>query len=308
VNISAIRQKITSRNTVFEKTRSFFKDRNVLEVDTALVRAYTVTDPYMSVFSVRDEKNSHCGYLQTSPEYAMKNLLSQGSGDIFQMSKMFRSEEKSRYHAEEFTLLEWYRLHWTHIELMNEVALYIQMILGSKKIHYISYQDLFKKKLNLDPFSITQNEIHHFSIQRLGELPNDLSIDDYLHLLFSEFIEKTFIDDTLIFIHSYPPSQASLAQLSERNHHCIADRFEVYCGQKELANGFNELTDPKEQIKRFEQDRFIRKKNNKPLPEIDPTLIDSLNIGLPTCSGVALGIDRLLMLKQDAHSISDVII
>ncbi|PHS19559.1 MAG: elongation factor P lysine(34) lysyltransferase [Kangiella sp.] len=306
--MSNLKNIIAERNQLFEQTRGFFKSRNVLEVDTALIRNHTVTDPYMSAYSVIDSKSKHKGYLQTSPEYAMKILLSKGSGDIFQLSKMFRAEENSPIHSSEFTLLEWYRIGFDHFDLIKETIHFIQNIVGEKTVIKFSYREIFISELAIDPFQITGSELEVFSRSELGNIPAELLFDNYLTLLFSEKIEPTFDPNEITVIHSYPESQASLAKTSEINNVITADRFEVYLGGLELANGFNELTDMKEQKRRFEEDNQLRKKLNLQKIELDSDLLSALELAIPNCSGVALGLDRLLMIKTGSNHISDVIL
>jgi len=303
-----IKSKIENRNEIFQQTRDFFYQRNVLEVDTPLVRQYTVTDPYMSALGVFDSRENQQGYLQTSPEYAMKELLSDGSGDIFQLSKMFRADEQSKIHSSEFTMLEWYRIGFDHIELIEEVVEFIQQIVGTKKTKIVSYRDVFLSVLSIDPFNISFESLKKKSTQLLGELPEELLFDNYLTLLFSEKIELSFDQNLITIVKDYPASQASLAKARSENGITTADRFEVYLAGMELANGFNELTDPQLQLVRFKEDNQIRKQLGYPEIEIDTGFINALEKGLPNCAGVALGIDRLLMIKLGEKNISEVIL
>jgi len=299
---------IIERNQLFEQTRNFFKSRNILEVDTALIRNYTVTDPYMSAYSVIDSNSKFQGYLQTSPEYAMKILLSKGSGDIFQLSKMFRAEEKSSIHSSEFTMLEWYRVGFDHFDLIKETIDFIQTIIGKKIIRKVTYRQIFISALSIDPFHITLKELETVAKSELGGIPAKLLFDNYLTLLFSEKIEPTFDPNEITIVHSYPESQASLAKTSEASDVITADRFEIYLGGLELANGFNELTDVREQKRRFGEDNQTRKQLKSDEIEVDNDFLNALSSGVPECSGVALGLDRLLMIKIGSNNISSVIL
>ena len=305
---STIRNKISQRNQLFSQVRGFFKARDVLEVDTALVREFTVTDPYMSAFSAVSTTGKLQGYLQTSPEYAMKGLLSDGSGDIFQLSKMFRAEEQGPIHLSEFSLLEWYRVGFDHNQLIQEVCDFIQHIVGQRKVTILNYKDCFQKLLCFDPHDIELNDLAIKARFFLGELPENLLRDNYLTLLFSEKIEVSFDPRVITVVTNYPASQASLAKTQINDGLETADRFEVYLNSMELANGFNELTDAQQQLKRFEEDNRSRKKLAYPEIEIDQMLIHSLNKGLPDCAGVALGIDRLLMIKLGESDIKQVVL
>ncbi len=307
-NMSNLKTIIQERNRLFEDTRAFFKSRNILEVDTPLIRNDTVTDPYMSAYSVIDLNSQLKGYLQTSPEYAMKILLSKGSGDIFQLSKMFRAEENSPIHSSEFTMLEWYRVAFNHFDLIKETTDFIQSIVGMKTVNILSYKDIFNRVLAIDPFEIKLESLKKLSKTELGDIPLELLFDNYLTLLFSEKIEATFNPNEITVIHSYPTSQASLAKTSEKNGLVTADRFEIYLGGLELANGFNELTDAIEQKQRFEEDNQLRKQFDLNPIEVDNEFINALEHGIPDCAGVALGLDRLLMIKLKIKHITDVLV
>jgi len=308
MSISTLRTKINQRNQLFRQVRHFFAARDVLEVDTPLVRQFTVTDPYMSAFSVVSTTGKRQGYLQTSPEYAMKKLLSDGSGDIFQLSKMFRAEENSNIHLSEFCLLEWYRLSFDHNQLIQEVCELIKYIVGHREVVILDYKDCFLSLLSIDPNSILLDELADKTRSLLGELPDNLLRDNYLTLLFSEKIEPRFDPRSITVVTNYPASQASLAKTRVIDGTEIADRFEVYLNGIELANGFNELTDVKQQVMRFEKDNKIRKKLGYRQIEIDQGFIQCLEKGLPDCAGVALGFDRLLMIKLGESNIETVVI
>ncbi len=305
--VSKLKNKLKHRNQFFIAIRAFFKDKNILEVDTPILRRFSVTDPYMNALSVINPAGESQGYLQTSPEHAMKKLLCAGSGDIFQLGKMFRADECGKIHALEFTLLEWYRIGLDHFQLMDEVAEFVQKLVGKKTVKKITYQDAFISLLGFDPFDISIELLTDKTEKLLGELPNNLLFDNYLSLLFSEIIEPSFDPNTLVFIYGYPESQASLAKTRQHKKNVIADRFEVYLGGMELANGFNELTDVAEHRQRFTLDNQIRRQLNYAEIEMDHDFINALEQGLPQCAGVALGVDRLLMIQQNAKDINDVL-
>ena len=286
---------LTERANCLKMIRTFFENRNVMEVDTRLLDVFSVTDPYMTALSVQAGKHKH--FLQTSPEYAMKRLLSQGSGDIYQLGKAFRAEEKGQYHDNEFTMLEWYRVGYSLEQLMSEVYQLIITIIGDKKENRLTYQQAFMATLKFDPFTISTEELESITRRRLGDIPQQLLRDNYLTLLFSEVIEPALPPNEITFIYNYPETQASLAKLKLENGNMVAKRFEVYCCGIELANGFYELTNAIEQLNRFEQDNLDRQTLNINPIEIDHRLIEALRNGLPECSGVALGFDRLLMLR-----------
>ncbi len=308
---SAPLQNLKARAQLLSTVRSFFAEREVLEVDTPALSHHGVTDRYMRSmtadvgFSARG--SSETGFLQTSPEYAMKRLLAAGYGSIYQICKAFRQDEVGSRHNSEFTMLEWYRLDFDHLRLMDEVYELVAKVLGPKQRQDLSYQQAFIEFLDIDPLSISDEALEQFARSNLGLLPEDLERDDYLSLLFEDKIEPQLgWNDSVCFIYDYPASQAALARISEADSR-VAHRFELYIEGIELANGFFELADSRQQQARFEADNQWRKENNLPEIAIDQRLIVALEHGLPECSGVALGLDRLLMIQLKTNNIQDVI-
>jgi len=291
---------LKKRAAILQKIRDFFCKRNVLEIETPLLRQATVTDPYID--SIPASVNQQTHFLQTSPEYAMKQLIASGVGDCFQICKAFRDDEQGRLHNNEFTLLEWYRLGFDHHQLMTEMDELLQLTLNAPQAIRLSYQQLFKKHLNLNPHetSITQLQNkakEHGVYDSLHQACS--TIDEWLMLLLAELIEPKLGFDAPCMIYDYPTSQAALAKIANNK----AQRFEVYVNGIELANGFNELTNAKEQRLRFEKDLAIRQQLNKVMPPIDQHFLAALEKGLPDCAGVALGVDRLVMLALGEKSI-----
>ncbi len=298
-------ETLKARAELYALVREFFAKKNVLEVETPLLMEYGVTDRYMQSMRV-DGIFKEKGFLQTSPEYAMKRLLAAGSGSIYQICKAFRLEESGSRHNPEFSMLEWYRVGFNHKDLMDEVYDLLVTILGSRERINFSYQKVFQHYLSIDPLAISVHELKIFAEQKLGELPPDLEFDDYLSLLFEAQIEPYLgKDDSIVFIDDYPASQSALAKLDKDNPQ-VANRFEVYVEGFELANGFYELQDPQVQLERFNSDNQWRKENNKEIIKIDKCLIQALESGLPDCAGVAVGLDRLLMIQlglKDIHQV-----
>lgn len=291
-NLDNIRQ----RAAVYQKIRDFFTARDVLEVETPLLSPYGVTDIHTASIRAGD------GFLQTSPEYAMKRLLATYPCSIFQICKAFRQDERGSKHRPEFTMLEWYRVGFDHHQLMDEMDDLLQTILGCEKAERLSYAEVFRQYLSIDP-------LHCSLYDCLNLLDHAVSLDDKdaaLSLLMGEKIEPQLGQSRPIFIFDYPHTQAALAKISDKNP-LVAERFEVYFKGIELANGFHELTDAREQKNRFLQEQRYREENNLPLVKIDPQFIAALEHGLPNCAGVALGLDRLLMLLTHADSIDQVI-
>jgi len=304
------------RAKILQEIRQFFNERNVLEVETPALSLGTVTDVHLDALTchynfLSDSSTEHSSqlYLQTSPEFHMKRLLASGYGDIFQIAKAFRHEEAGRYHNPEFTMLEWYRIGFDHFELMNEVADLLEVILGSPKSTQITYQQLFIDQVALDPLSTNREQLLSVisNYNKLSDwLNRELNNDILLQFIFTEIIEPNIGNDAPCFVYNFPKSQASLAKLCT-NDDRVAQRFECYYQGIELVNGFNELTDRKKQIERFQEDNKKRKQVSMQEKPIDDNFISALSCGLPQCSGVALGVDRLIMLALKAKNITEVI-
>ena len=301
-----------ARAELLRTIREFFYARNVLEVETPLLSNGTVTDEHLDAFDTQFNFDSSGKpsklYLQTSPEYAMKRLLCADSGSIYQVCKAFRHEGEGRWHNPEFTMLEWYRLGFDHFALMDEVDALLQETLNTDSADKMTYQQAFQHYLNIDPLSaddeilLSAMQQHHIDIHA----PQSLSYDSKLQLLFSYVIEPEIGIERPCFVYNFPASQAALAKLSSADER-VAERFEVYYQGAELANGFHELSAAKEQRLRFETDNEKRKENGLPTKPIDENFLSALDAGLPACAGVALGVDRLLMLKTGASHIKEVI-
>ncbi len=292
-NINTLKE----RAALLDRIRAFFKARNVLEVETPLLHQHTVTDRYIDSFKVAN------GFLQTSPEYAMKRLLAANSGAIFQICKAFRQEESGRNHRPEFSLLEWYQPGFNHHDLMDEMDTLLTEAAHFKKAERLSYRELFKTHCNIDPMCCNDADIK----SQLNTTNTDaLDRDTCLQLLLSEKIEPLLGKEAPLFIYDFPASQAALSKIRPDSTP-IAERFEVFIDGKEIANGFHELTDANEQRQRFEQDQAHRQAHQQNIPEIDEQFIAALNAGLPNCAGVALGIDRLLMCLLKKKHIKEVI-
>lgn len=291
--------------------RDFFSARSVIEVETPLLSQGTVTDPHLDAFITKysflaeGEKQL---YLQTSPEFAMKRLLASGYGCIYQLCKAFRHEEHGRHHNPEFTILEWYRVGFDHHQLMDEIETFLIAILACNNATRISYQQVFIDTLGVDPLLATKAECLALIKQEniYDAWLSDIDIDTLLQYIFCQLIEKKIGQASPCFVYGFPASQASLARINEHDQR-IANRFECYYQGIELLNGFEELTDANTQLSRFNSDNQQRLALNYQEKPIDNRFIAALNNGLPACSGVALGIDRLLMLKLKTNSIDQVL-
>jgi len=301
---------LRKRAEMMAKIREFFAERGVLEVETPLLSHATVPDPYIlsiaaTVHDPRSSTEKIC-YLQTSPEYAMKRLLAAGSGCIYQICKAFRQDELGRIHNPEFTMLEWYRLGFDHHALMDEVDEFLQAVAGTAAAERCSYQELFEKWLNINPHEADLSTLENCARQQSGiDLVGELDRDGWLNILMSHCIEPKIGQDRPIFVYDFPASQAALSRVRQENPP-VASRVEVYFKGIELANGFHELQSEKEQRSRFLDDLAMREKNNIPPVPIDERLLGALSHGLPECSGIALGIDRLIMLATDSPKLEKV--
>jgi lysyl-tRNA synthetase class 2 len=312
-------QNLKKRADILTKIRAFFLARDVMEVETPLLCHATVTDAYIQSFETlyhaadlteNTATHSQKLYLQTSPEYCMKRLLAANSGAIYQICKSFRNYgEFGRFHNPEFTMLEWYRPNFTHHDLMDEVDDLLREILNCSPAVKISYADLFLKFTDINPHLASINELincaKRFNLNDIaGVDPNNPNT--WLHLLMSHVIEPKLDKDKPTFIFDFPMTQAALARI-RYDDVPVAERFEVYVDGMELANGFHELCDAKEQRHRFEKDLAYRKQLHYPLVPKDEFFLAALENGLPNCSGVALGIDRLVMAALRCEGISDVV-
>lgn len=272
----------------------------------------TVTDPFINSITVSCQNREH--YLQTSPEFAMKRLLaSLGAelGAIYSLGKAFRNGESGRRHNPEFTMLEWYRPGFDDIQLMAEVADLLTQLLLITSIKYFSYGQLFQHYFNINPYQQNAAQLKQLAQTQMTIDLDDDCPDTWLDLLISNCLEPKLASDfpdALVFIYDYPESQAALARvLPNSDGQPVAKRFEGFFRGMELCNGYWELTDAAEQNRRFEADQAKRLQLNLPQNPSDACLLAALESGLPDCAGVALGVDRLLMLQQNLSSLSQVI-
>lgn len=300
---------IRRRAQALRQAREFFRARGVLEVETpALVNA-PVSD--VNLGSARVELAGGPGtlFLHTSPEYAMKRLLASGSGDIFQICRVYRGAERGRQHNPEFTLLEWYRLGFSLEALMDEVAALVRELLGAQlPVEMLSYREAVARHAGFDPLEAPDADLQR-AARQLGLDASQAAHsgrDELLDLIVGAQVGPALGTDQLTFVHRYPASQAALARLDPADPR-LALRFELYCGGLELANGYHELSDVAEQRRRFAADQQARGRRGLPVNSLDPHLLAALEAGLPDCAGVALGFDRVLMLALGAARIDDVL-
>lgn len=306
-------EALKARAQLYRTIREFFAQRNVMEVETPIVSQAGVTDVHLASVQVQRhiEGRMQQQYLQTSPEFAMKRLLAAGSGPIYQICKVFRDDEHGHKHNSEFTMLEWYRPGLDLRKLMHETAALLNVCLAHRfdeiRPLVLSYKHAFQDRLDINPLQATLAQLKQ-TAQRVG-LTLDLGDDRlaYMDLLFSHFVEPSLGFDTPIFLTDFPPEMASLAKVRlDEDGEEVAARFEVYIEGLELANAYDELLDASVLRARFEADNQEREKLGLKVMPLDENLLAAL-AHMPECSGIALGIDRLLMVATQKLNIEQVI-
>lgn len=299
------------RAGVIAGIRGFFAERGVLEVETPALCAHGAMDPAIASFRTVGP-DGRTRWLQTSPEYAMKRLLAAGSGAIFQIARAFRAGEAGPNHNPEFTLLEWYRPHYDHHRLMGEVGDLVVSALAIPAPRRVAYARAFRELAGVDVDRAPVETLRERS-RAAGASERTaagLGRDGCLDLLLSHVVQpdlSRLAGARAVFLHDYPASQAALARVARTPRGDRAERFELFVDGLELANGYHELTDPVEQRRRFESEASQRRFAGLPSMEIDERLTAALGHGLPPCAGVALGLDRLVMLALGLPRIEDAI-
>lgn len=309
---SCTRDAVRLRAWVNRLVREFFFARDVLEVETPLVSRAGNTDPNIASFALefsgRTEGGPRTRWLRTSAEFPMKRLLAAGVGDCFELGRVFRDGEAGGRHNPEFTMLEWYRVGWDHLRLADEAVDLVQAALSlvgrEASVARIAFRDLYRDRLGVDPMTDPVDRLRA-AAQDIAIDPQGLTRDDWLDLLMTHRIQPGFPPNQLLVVHDYPASQCALARVVERDGVEVAERFELYLGPLELANGYHELVDGGEQGTRFQRDLALRAARGVAAPPMDESLLQAMEAGLPACAGVALGIDRLLMALLGTPRIAD---
>lgn len=300
------------RAKIYTLIREFFAARHVLEVETPILSAAGNSEPNIESFSTTFTGHVDAGaplrWLRTSPEYPLKRLLAAGIGDCYELGRVFRNGEAGGRHNPEFSMLEWYRVGWDHRRLMEETIALVEAALAlvgrRAEVHIVSYRQLFLDELGVDPLHASIDELRAALIIYHID-PSGLTRDDWLDLLITHRLQPWFPRDRITVIHDYPASQCALAKIRDGDPP-LAERFELYLGQHEVANGYHELNDADEQRLRFERDQMIRRERNLVSMPIDHRLLSTLD-AMPDAAGVAMGIERLLMCLADTHAIADVL-
>jgi len=313
---TATRAALMLRGEMLQAARAFFKDRNVLEVETPILSAGAVSDPQIESLATRVAGSAGLKFLCPSPEYAMKRLLAAGSGDIYQLCRVFRDAEHGRWHNPEFTMLEWYRLGFDDTALMDEVETLVRAMLAPVRsllpAERLSYSAALQRHAGVDAFRSSEHELREAALRHGIVCDAELDRDRKLDLLMGLVVGPRLGSEGPCFICDYPASQAALARLRPpraplpaSGPAAVAARFELYLDGLELANGFHELASLSELRSRFNQDLKIRRARGQAEPPLDENLLAALEAGLPDCAGVALGFDRLVAIALGAHRLAD---
>lgn len=287
---------LQNRAFQLDQARRFFQKRKILEVDCGALVKRAPIDANIDVISAPVSENT-IGFLHTSPEYAMKRLLSEGLGDIFYLGHVFRKGEIGKLHNPEFTMAEWYRIGISLSDMMEETCEFISLFLGDLPVNTISYAEAFQKYVGID---YTKDSIAQL-------IPSsDWSRQEGLHYILSQYIEPHLGQQSLTVLMDYPPYEAALACVIEKKGEFVAERFEIYHEGVELANGYHELANAEELKKRFEKENEARKTRNLEPYLLDEAFLSALET-LPDCCGVSVGFDRVFMLSQKASRLSDIL-
>ena len=304
-------QVLKQRAFLMSKIREYFSQQNVLEVETPILSSAGNTDVNINSFTAEKiHTDRNVSYLRTSPEFPLKRLLCSGVGDVFEIGKVFRRGEFSKTHNVEFSMLEWYRIDYDYNQLIQDVVSLFGSIFSAFELpvpdtNISTYKEAFLMYLNINIDKVTDKKLNAICNTH-GYSGSQLTKDEGLDFLFATQIQKKFENKALTFLTLYPASQAALAQINPDDR-TTSLRFEVFFQGHELGNGYQELTNGNELLERFKQDNCQRVKKELPQIDIDKHLIDALTHGMPYCSGIAVGIDRLLMIMLGCEDITELL-
>jgi lysyl-tRNA synthetase class 2 len=298
---------LKARARLNQQVRAFFMQRGVMEVETPALSQSGNTDPHIDSFSVATPGGLR--YLHTSPEYPMKRLLAAGSGDIYQISKVWRQDEAGSRHNPEFTLLEYYRVGFSYQRLMQEVDLLLHELLPNlpEPSEFISYRDCFLERLAIDPHIVGLQQLQNCAAAQGIEVSSTLNRREWLDLLFTHVIEAGFATNRLTFVYHYPAEQSALACVTESQGNAVAERFEIYCGAMELGNGYQELTDGAANAAKLQHDAELRDQAGLQAVTTDQRFISAMQHGMARAAGVAIGLDRVLLCRTGKKTLNQVI-
>jgi len=302
---------LQQRAAIYAAIRRFFAAREVLEIDTPVMLGHAVTDVHIDCIAVADDSASTAAYLRSSPEFASKRLLAAGCGDCYELGPVFRAGEAGRWHNPEFTMLEWYRIGWGRQQLAQECIelLYeLQADFRHWPVRACSYSELCREQLGCDLISADDNTLQQLALDCGLSAADNWLRTQLLDYLFSHAVQTRLPAEQITVVDEFPPEQAALAELCRNTAgELVASRFELYLGSVEIANAYQELTDAEELAARFASDNRLRAALGKASIEPDQRLLAAMRHGLPACAGVALGVDRLLAVMQDARDLGCVI-
>ncbi len=300
---------LKDRAELLGRSRKFFAERNVIEVDCPMLSKFAPVDQHIDVMRVQLNGGEE-RFLHTSPEYPMKRLLVEGMGDIYQIGHVFREGEVGRLHNPEFTMVEWYRIGMGFEDLIEETLDYCRLFLGELESEFITYREALKRYAGIDYVGASESDLVGCIRKHEIDTPDDIDSwdrDTLLEMIVSFIVEPHLGKDRLCVLKHYPASQACLSKTAVIEDEKIGYRFEIYYKGMELANGYDELLDPVEQKKRLEEENACRIQMGKePLP-VDPLFLKALEKGMPDSSGVAVGFDRLMLLRHSGEHIRSVI-
>lgn len=301
---------LRSRALLLKKARAFFESRSVLEVDCPILSQKASCDAHIDLIEARAVGKKV--FLHSSPEYGMKRLLALGIGDIFQLSHVFRNEEVGERHNPEFLMCEWYRRGFSLKQMIDETAEFIYLFLDNfledTNYEMFAYDEAFIRFCDIEPEKANLKDLQNKLCSQGISYPEGASREDLLHLCYSLILEPALGSfSPLLVITDYPSTEAALAKTYQKGEKMVAKRFEFYYKGIELANGYEELCDHNEQKNRFLRENAKRLSLGKEELPIDDRFLKALEKGFPECCGVAVGIDRLLMLRHQTSHIADII-
>ena len=293
------------RARVLRAIRAYFDTQGVLEVETPALCSRTVTDPSIESLVARD-RTGRAWFLQTSPEFAMKRLIAAGSGSIYQMTRAYRDAERGRHHDLQFSILEWYRVGFDHHRLIEDVDALLDRVLGTQSSRRMTFREAFSRHLDLDPFTAATADLHDACESRgFASREAAANRDECLDYLLASAVQPEF-GPGRVYLLEFPASQAALAKI-RTDRLQVAERFELYVDGIEIANGYHELRDAVELERRMRRDIERRRETGRTVPDLDERLLAAHDAGLPACAGVAVGLDRLVMIAGRYGTLHDVL-
>lgn len=300
---------LKDRSHMFSKSRDFFQSRGIFEVDCPIMSTSASVEVHNDLLRAYG-MSADTYYLHSSPEYGMKKLLTEGIGDIYQLSHAFQDNQSSMQHNPEFTMVEWYRIKMPYLNMIEESVEFIRAFIGNKLLIKISYRELFKKYTNIDYLKADEKELFQF-LEKNGVDPyqniEEEGKDALLNLILEVIIKPKLGLEEICVLQNFPSSQAGFAQIKTKGEEKIAERFAIFYKGLEIASGYHVLCNPEEQFKRLMSANNTRERLGKDTLPIDESFIKALEKGLPDCCGVSVGFDRLMMLRHNKDDIADVI-